>query len=41
MIAAIDLLQFAPDMPFDAGFRVSWKLRQPKTHQPRNRRECL
>ncbi|WP_455286791.1 hypothetical protein [Cupriavidus necator] len=41
MIAAIDLHQFAPDMLFDAGFRVSWKLRPPKMHQPRNRRECL
>ncbi|WP_454739495.1 hypothetical protein [Cupriavidus necator] len=41
VIAAIDLHQFAPDMLFDAGFRVSGKLRPPKMHQPRNRRECI
>lgn len=36
VIAAIDLHP-PPDMLFDAGFRVSWKLRPPKMHQRRNR----
>jgi len=40
VIAAIDLHP-PPDMLFDAGFRVSWKLRPPKMHQPRNRRQCI
>jgi hypothetical protein len=40
VIAAIDL-QPSPDMLFDAGFRVSWKLRPPKMHQARNRRQCI
>jgi len=31
LIAAIDLHRFAPDLLFDNGFRVSWKLRPPKS----------